>query len=119
MHKPIPNVLPLRDYPRQKSYRFAVAQIIRELKARHGLTNVELGEIIGVSAETVSNAENENNDLSGVTLTRIWYEFGFEAIQPIADIANRHYEQPQTARDRFNEALRSAQIAFDELEAGA
>lgn len=69
MHGNIPNVLPLFDPPRQKSYRAAVAQIIRELKAREGLTNVALGEELGCSGETIGNAENEHTDLNAVTWT--------------------------------------------------
>lgn len=102
MHHPRPNVLPLRDVPRQKSALCAISKIVRDLKAEHGLTNVELAEEIGVSAETISNAENENNLLNLVTFLRIWYEFGEDAVRPILNLAERQYAfEPETADDHI------------------
>ena len=97
------NVLPLFDPPRQKTFRAAIAKIIRDIKARDDLTNTELAEIVGCCADTVSNAENENNDLSGVTLLRIGYYFGEEAIAPALELFRRRYQQPKTLAERFAE----------------
>lgn len=106
MHKPLPNVLPLDDYPRQKSCLRAVADIIRHIKAEEGLTNVELAEQIGVSSETVSNAENENNLLNLVTFLRLWFEFGEDAMAPALDLARRRYAEPETPSEKFDRLAR-------------
>lgn len=98
-----PQVLPLDDCPRQKSYRNAVARCIRQIKAKANLSNIELAEEVGCSAETISNAENENNDLSGVTLMRIAYRFGEEAIAPVRELYLRRYAEPKTPSERWDE----------------
>lgn len=108
-----PNVLPLSDPPRQKSYRAAVARCIRNLKAKENLSNVELAEEIGCSGETISNAENENNDLNAVTLLRIAYRFGEEAISPIRDLYLRAYHEPKSMAERKAELLTNLQAIFD------
>lgn len=96
-----PNVLPLSDPPRQKSYRQAVAKLIRDLKANKSLSNTMLAEEIGCCAETISNAENENNDLSAVILLRIAYRFGEAAIAPVRELYLCSYAEnaPLTATD--------------------
>lgn len=96
------NVLPLYDPPRQKAYRAAVARMIRELKAREGLSNTALGEEIGCCGETISNAENEHNDLNPVTLLRIAYHFGEEAIEPVRQLYLRSHVEPLTVSERFD-----------------
>ena len=101
MHSPA-NVLPLYDPPRQKAYRAAVAHMIRDLKAREGLSNVALGEEIGCCGETISNAENEHNDLNPVTLLRIAYRFGEEAIDPVRQLYLRRHVEPLTISERFD-----------------
>lgn len=100
-----PNVLPLFDPPRQKAFRAAVAKVIRDVKAAQSLSNVTLAEEIGCCADTISNAENENNDLSAVILLRIAYRFGESAIDPVRSLYLRRYEQPKTLTERFDDAL--------------
>lgn len=112
-----PNVLPLYDPPRQKTFRAAVAKIIRDVKAREGLSNVEFAEAIGCCADTIGNAENENNDLSGVTLLRIGFEFGEDAIGPALELFRRRYEQPRTLAERFEAARVELELIGRELAA--
>jgi transcriptional regulator with XRE-family HTH domain len=91
-----PNVLPLGaesslprslfGRPAKGTYRAAVAQIIRDVKARQKLSNERLGEIIGCSGDTVSNAENEIGNLDAVTLLSIAYAFGEDAIGPVRQL---------------------------------
>ena len=81
-----PNVLSLFGPPIQKSYRAAVAKCIRDIKARHSLNNIALADVLGCSDQTIANAENEENDLSGVTLMRIAYQFGEDAIAPVRNL---------------------------------
>jgi|GEM_PF-5019842 len=96
------NVLPLHCPPRQKSYRKAVAKMIRDLKAAEGLSNIELGERIGCCDGTVGNAENEANDLNPVTLLRIAYEFGEAAIGPVRDLYLCRHGEPETLSDKLD-----------------
>lgn len=97
------NVLPLFDPPRKMSYRSAVAAIVRRVKADHGLSNVRLADLLDCSDETISNAENEHTDLSAVTLLRIGYQFGLDAISPAIDLAARRHVEPLTLTDHLND----------------
>jgi DNA-binding XRE family transcriptional regulator len=72
--------------PSNRTYKAAVAQIIRDVKSRHKLSNERLAEIIGCSETTVFNAENEASDLAAVTLLSIAYAFGEEAIDPVRQL---------------------------------
>lgn len=85
-----PNVFGNRPRPTQRAYRQAVAKVIRCLKLRHGLTNVDLADRIGCSDETVSNAENERTDLSPVILLNIEHEFGAGTIDLVLEVAGSH-----------------------------
>lgn len=98
-----PNVLPLYDPPRKMSYRAAVAKVIRDLKAKEGLSNVKLADTLDCSDETISNAENEATDLNAVTLLRIAYVFGEASIQPVRELYLCRHEQPKTLQDRFTD----------------
>lgn len=69
--------------PTSRSYRAAVAQIVREIKARHGLNNEELAALVGCDKDTIRNAEEEGTNLNAVTLFSIAYAFGEDAIDPV------------------------------------
>lgn len=86
----IPNVSGKRPRPTQKAYRSAVATVIRCLKLQHRLTNVDFGDRIGCSDETISNAENERTDLSPVLLLNIEHEFGTGTIDLVLEVAGTH-----------------------------
>lgn len=89
--------------PSGGSYRAAVAQIIRDVKARHKLSNERLAEAIGCSEQTIANAENERaeNNLNPVTLLNIAYVFGEDAIEPVRQLyLCKPTEQP-TIADRL------------------
>lgn len=77
-----PNVLQRTMRPSTKSYRAAVAAIIRNVQAQHSLSDAELAEQIGCSKETVRNARNENTNLDGVFLASLQFMFGANAIDP-------------------------------------
>lgn len=76
------NVLSRRNRPTTKSYRSAVKQIVLNLQAQHGLNDAELAEHLGCSASTIKNARTESNNLDGVTLANVEYEFGPGAVDP-------------------------------------
>ena len=111
------DVLPLYDKPRQKAYRFAIAKVIRDLKSKHSLSNVSLGEEIGCSAETVSNAENEANDLNPVTLLRIAFEFGEDAIAPVRELYLCRHREPETLTDKLDALQDQINAVRKELQA--
>jgi transcriptional regulator with XRE-family HTH domain len=72
--------------PTRAAYRAAVAQIIRDAKARNGLSNERLAERLRCSESTIFNAENENGNLDAVTLLTIAFEFGEETIAPVRNL---------------------------------
>ena len=98
--------------PTGRSYRVAVAQIIRDVKAREKLSNERLAEEIGCSESTVYNAENENGDLAAVTLLSIAYRFGEEAIEPVRELYLCAAPEAPTRQDR----IRRIRAELDALE---
>lgn len=72
--------------PTRKAYRAAVAQVIREVKARERLTNEALADMIGCHKDTVENAENEVGSLDPVTLLSIAYAYGEASIAPVREL---------------------------------
>lgn len=111
---------PLRSlfgHPTGRSYRKAVAQIVRDVKARHKHTNETLAEEIGCSETTIYNAENENGDLAAVTLLRIAFAFKEEAIQPVRDLYLCAPVEAATTEDRLRRI--EAEVAMIRREARA
>lgn len=74
------NVLRRTMRPNTKSYRAAVASIIRSVQAQHGLSDADLAEQIGCSVGTIQNARNERSNLDGVFLANLQFTFGADAI---------------------------------------
>lgn len=101
--------------PSGRSYRAAVAQVIREIKARKKLSNEALAEEIGCSESTVYNAERESGNLEAVTLLNIAYRFGEEAIAPVRELYLCAPAHPKTLDDRFDDV----QAAFNALRKDA
>ena len=91
--------------PTRSAYRSAIARIIRDLKAIHGLSNERLAERLRCSESTVFNAENENGNLEPVTLLTIAFEFGEEAIQPVRDLYLCAPPEPLTAKGLVSKAI--------------
>lgn len=87
--------------PTRRSYRAAVAEVIRNVKSRHRLSNEALGDVIGCHEDTVGNAENESGDLNPVTLLNLAYAFGEEAIEPVRQLYLCAPVEPVTALDRI------------------
>lgn len=73
----------LFDRPSSRSYRAAVAQVVREVKARQGINDERFAELVGCDKDTIRNAENEDTNLNAVTLLSIAFAFGEEAIEPV------------------------------------
>lgn len=63
-------------------YKRAVARIIRDLQAQHGLSDLAFAEEIRCSIGTVRNARNEESDLGALYLARIEARFGPGSCDP-------------------------------------
>jgi len=102
MHGKAPTVSCLFGPPRQKSYRMAVADVLRAVKREHGLSMVELADRLGCSDQTIRNAMDEDGHdcLSAVTMLRIGFEFGEDALEPVFALARRAVVEPTTPTDR-------------------
>lgn len=72
--------------PSRRSYRAAIKQIILDLKARRGLSDLELADLIGCHKDTIENAQDEACSLDVVTLLNIAYAFGEETIDPVRQL---------------------------------
>jgi transcriptional regulator with XRE-family HTH domain len=93
--------------PVNGSYRRAVADCIRAVKARHGLTNVALADYLGCSKDTVANAENENGNLDAVTLLNIAFVFGEGAISPVRELYLCRESKPLTVEEEIDDVIGS------------
>jgi DNA-binding XRE family transcriptional regulator len=104
--------------PTSGSYRAAVSQIIREVKAKHKLSNERLAELIGCSEQTIANAEGDRaeNNLNAVTLLSIAYAFGEEAIEPVRSLYLCAPAEQPNADTRLNRIEREINALRKELE---
>lgn len=100
--------------PTGKSYRAAVAQVVRDVKAKRKLSNEAFAEEIGCSEGTVCNAENERGNLEAVTLLSIAFVFGEDAIAPVRELYLCRPAPTKTRADKF----RDVHAMLDELEKG-
>lgn len=112
------NVLPLFSRPREKDYRAAVAKIIRDLKAKHSLSNTELAEEVGCSPETIGNAENEHNNLNPVTLGNIRWRFGAASVKPWDDICDAQMSDSPLTAEQHRAAIEQHASALARLAMG-
>ena len=78
------NVLPGLIAPTTKSLREAVRNIILDIQKESGETDHETAERLGISVGTLRNARDRRNDLGSLTIAKIGYEYGDEAIAPYA-----------------------------------
>lgn len=120
-----PNVLPLGaeciprslfGKPSRRSYRAAVKQIILDVQARKGLSNLELADLVGCHKETVENAVNEDTSLDVLTLLNIAYAFGEDAIQPVRNLYLFAAVETLTPAERIARATREIVAAAAEME---
>ena len=105
--------------PSTRSYRVAVAEIVRNVKARHRLSNERLAEIVGCDKDTIANAENEATNLNAVTLFSIAYAFGEATIEPVRQLYLCAPPEPSsilTEIDRAGQALNAARKLIEEVQ---
>jgi DNA-binding XRE family transcriptional regulator len=94
--------------PSRRSYRAAVKQIVLTVKARHRLSSEDLAEKIGVSRDTIDNAETETTSLEAVSLLNIGYFYGEEAIEPVRQLYLCRPVDELTIADRLDRIEREA-----------
>jgi transcriptional regulator with XRE-family HTH domain len=87
--------------PKRDSYRAAVKQVILDVKARSGFDSEQLGEKLGISKDTVENAENMVCSLEAVTLLKIAFHYGEEAINPVRSLYLCAPAEQPTIEDRL------------------
>lgn len=104
--------------PTSGSYRAAIAQIIRDVKARHRLSNERLAEIVGCSEQTIANAETDRaeNNLNPVTLLNLAYAFGEDAIDPVRQLYLCAPSEPPTVADRLDRIERETAMIRREVQ---
>jgi len=103
--------------PTRAVYRSAVKQIILDVQARNGLSDLELADLIGCGKDTIENARNEDNSLDVLTLLNIAYAFGEEAIQPVRNLYLFAAVEEMTPAERIERANREIAKALCEMEA--
>lgn len=103
--------------PSRRAYRAAVKQIVLDVEARYGLSDLELADLIGCHKETIENARNEETSLDVLTLLNIAYAFGEEAIQPVRNLYLFAAVEETTPLERIARANREISAAAAELEA--
>jgi DNA-binding XRE family transcriptional regulator len=72
--------------PSRDTYRAAVKQVVLDVKARSGLDSEQLGEKLGVSKDTIENAEKKAFSMEAVTLLKIAYFYGEASIDPVRSL---------------------------------
>lgn len=68
--------------PTTEALREAVAQIVRDLTARLGLTDLELAGQLNVHANTVAAWRNKKNDMGALMIATIGDKYGPESVAP-------------------------------------
>lgn len=100
--------------PKRDSYRAAVKQVVLDVKARSGLDSEQLGEKLGVSKDTVENAENMASSLEAVTLLKIAFHYGEEAIDPVRQLYLCAPARDETIPEKRRRLIRELQALEDE-----
>ena len=81
------NVLRVNRVEESNELRSAIATVLRNIQADHGVTLLEIAEMIDVSLGTISNAANKKTDLSPAYRQRLEKVFGPECMNPVARLS--------------------------------
>ena len=99
--------------PKRDSYRAAVKQVILDVKARSGFDSEQLGEKLGISKDTVENAENMVCSMEAVTLLKIAFHYGEQAIDPVRELYLCAPPRDETIPEKRKRLLRELQALED------
>jgi transcriptional regulator with XRE-family HTH domain len=93
--------------PLGSSYRRAIASCLTALKARTGLSNIEMAEVLGCDEKTIRKALTaENGNLDVITLLNIAYAYGEEAIEPVRALYLCAAREPETRDEKRRRLIR-------------
>lgn len=92
--------------PKRDSYRAAVKQVILDVKALSGFDSEQLGEKLGISKDTVENAENQVCSMEAVTLLKIAFHYGEDAINPVRQLYLCAPASDETTTDKRRRLIR-------------
>lgn len=109
-----PNVLQLFGPPSQKAYRAATSRDLREIRAKERLTNADLADALGCSHQTIVNALAEENDLNAVTVLRLAFVFGEEAISNIRSLYLCAAREPESISEKRRRLINELAALEDE-----
>jgi DNA-binding XRE family transcriptional regulator len=90
--------------PTRRTYRAAIKEIVLSVKAQHNLSSEELGEKIGVSKDTIENAENEICSMEAVSLLALAFFYGEDAIAPVRNLYLCAPSEPLSKNDHIRKA---------------
>lgn len=102
--------------PSRNAYRAAVKQIVLNIQARRGLSDLELADLIGCHKETIENARSGETSLDVITLLNLAYAFGEEAIEPVRQLYLYAAVEALTPTERIERANREIVAALKEME---
>ena len=103
--------------PTRDTYRAAVKQVVLDVKARSGFDCEQLGEKLGVSKDTIDNAEKMVSSLEAVTLLKIAFFYGEEVIAPVRALYLCAPTDAPTISDRLDRIEREARAIRSEVGA--
>jgi hypothetical protein len=102
--------------PVGSSYKRAVAKCLNDIKAKSGLNNVELAEVLACDEKTIRKALTaENGNLDVITLLNVAYVFGEDVIEPVRALYLCAGREPETPREKVNRLTRELQSAVEAL----
>lgn len=91
--------IPHRGKPTRNVYRERVAQIVRDLMAKHRLSKVAMAERLSCGVDTLDNVDKELTSLNAVTLLIIGYEFGMSELDPVIGMIGGRIEMREDVVD--------------------
>jgi transcriptional regulator with XRE-family HTH domain len=100
--------------PKRDSYRAAIKQVILDVKAFSGFDSEQLGEKLGISKDTVENAENMVCSLEAVTLLKIAFHYGEKSIDPVRQLYLCAPPRDETVPEKRRRLLRELQALEDQ-----
>lgn len=85
----------------RQAYRKAVKEVVLFVKQRHGLSSLQLADKLICDKDTIENAENEVTSLEAVTLLKIAFHYGEEAIAPVRQLYLCAPVEPKTEAEEL------------------
>lgn len=110
-----PNVFGLFAAPTRNDSLRAISLAVLRAKANHSLTYAQMGELLDVSEDTVSNAANEHSLLGSDTLLRFGFFFP-EEYKLVDALLTMKAAEPLTLQDRAERLAKEIAAIQRELD---